>query len=128
MTGGIGAWPSPLFALLNFSHAPVERPLPFVNLTHDSRVFDLKFQPHFRRCVHRASRLTQTAGVIFVGYDEKTAGSVAPQFDGQTPQNRFERSVFPRCRKLSLGKNRLDEVIDVAFDVKLGDVASRFSR
>jgi hypothetical protein len=87
---------------LNFSHASIKRPLPFVNFKHNGGISDLHHTPHFSRRVHLASRLTQTLGVIFVGYDEKTAGGVAPQFDRQTLQNRFERSGFLFRRRLRL--------------------------
>ena len=46
-------------ALLNFPHAPVECPLPFVNLKDDGGIFDLNQPPHFSRRVHGAPRLVE---------------------------------------------------------------------
>src|ERR1035437_1088602 len=100
--------------------ALVKRPLPFANLKHDGGILDLNHPPYFSCPVHAAPRLSQTSGIVFVGYDEKPASSIPPQFDGQTPQNRFKRSGFLFRSRLGVGESRLGEVIDVAFDVQLG--------
>jgi hypothetical protein len=54
-----------------------------MNFKHDGGISDLNHQAHFRRRVDVASRLIQTLGIIFVGYDEKLAGSITLQFDGK---------------------------------------------
>lgn len=96
ITASGSAWHYPFSVLLKLSYTPVKRPLPFVNFKDGGGICDLDHAPHFRRCVHVASRLTQPAGIILVGYDEKTAGGIAPQFDRQALQHFLKRRRLRR--------------------------------
>ena len=61
-----------------------------MNFKDDGGISDLNHAAHFSRRVYGASRLAQTAGIIFVRHDKKAAGFVAPQFDGQALQHVFK--------------------------------------
>ena len=91
--------------------APVESPLPFVNLKNSGGISDLNHPPHFSRRVHGASRLAQTPGIILVGHDKETAGGVAPQLDGQAFQHVFKRLGLPRFLRPIQGPPRDAEIV-----------------
>jgi hypothetical protein len=118
-----GGGSPPWFAFLNFPHAPVECTLPLVNLTDNCGISDPNHAPHFSPRIYVAPCFTQTMGISFVGHNEKTAGGITPKLDGQTSQNRLERSVFLfHWRNFAgerSGKRRLDKIIDGLFDVQL---------
>jgi hypothetical protein len=50
-------------------------------------------------------------GVIFVGHDEKTAGGIAPEFDGQAFQYVFKMLRMPRFLRSLQGSPRNAQIV-----------------
>jgi hypothetical protein len=82
-------------------NAPVKRPFPFVNLTHNCGVSDPNDSSKFSRGVHDASRFAQTLGISFVGNDEKTPGCIAAQLQDEALKDRIEGRLG--CRSAARG-------------------------
>jgi integrase len=76
--------------------APIEFPLPFVNLMHSSGISDLNHSAHFSRRVHSASRFTEATGVVLVRNDEEAVPFRQVQFDSLALEDGFQR--FGRFR------------------------------
>jgi hypothetical protein len=69
--------------LLNLSHGPAKRPLPFVNLTHDGGISDLNHPPQLSCRIYVAPRSTQQPGIVIVSNDKEPAIRITPQFDDE---------------------------------------------